>query len=241
VFCPNGFIHVHEVQGAAERASWQIVPYVEGKEFVWLGEIGDEIDYDKSNSERRLIIENFIFVAFIRLNHGAVFACSPTGEEMKLSPVASRPLTYNLSRTFDEMHRNLGGDLLFINVWSGTIDPEGVQERMRKIWPDITLASWELRIEALRPFKGWAMCFRASEVDVGLPAMIELWERPRDAESVERGRPRIQEKVLSAYNSVFPDGHHDLGWKEVLLELEKKRGVSARLDTLKRALGLRQQ
>ncbi|KCZ97523.1 hypothetical protein HPO_14326, partial [Hyphomonas polymorpha PS728] len=50
------------------------------------------------------------------------------------------------------------------------------------------------------------------------------------------GRPRKQEDVAAIYGKLFPNGHGTLSYKEILKQIEQTTGLSASVDTLKRAI-----
>ena len=46
----------------------------------------------------------------------------------------------------------------------------------------------------------------------------------------------MQEEVSAAYNAMFPKGHGDKSYKEVLRQIEPQLSQSVSLDTLKRSI-----
>lgn len=91
----------------------------------------------------------------------------------------------------------------------------------------------------LRPFEGWALCVPDSFVQGEWPASYRRQiDGPNRPEAPSQGRPStVRNQTLVAYQDLFPDGHGARTWLEVLRSVNQATGLSASLDTLKRALG----
>lgn len=96
-----------------------------------------------------------------------------------------------------------------------------------------------------RPFEGWAMCVSEEYAQtewknfmqadrMGLVISTVLQDNDRNG---GRGRPPTAKiSALSAYRELYPGGHANLTWKDVLRAIQTKTGITVSRDTLKRAL-----
>lgn len=112
------------------------------------------------------------------------------------------------------------------------------------------LVGAKVHLPIFKKFDGWAVCCREEHhPDYFLAGFEEDWaERKwnfkREYETIDVseyltgtvGRPRTQEVVAKAYKKLFPNGHGNKSWKQVLSALEQD-GTFTSEPTLRRALG----
>lgn len=240
MWCPPDFHHIHEVETACETAARELVPWERGKEFVWIENESHDIDHEKSNESRRLVTQGLLFEIFINEYPWNSFACSASGQVLRLSRHIVRPIFFNHWNRYTE-HFARHFALLYVDARSGKIDPQGTAARIRGASidegdTDHSEAWQNFAIQDFGELSGWTVCYPRSEVDLSSSRLIELWnvKYPKDS-STKRGRPREREKVKAAYQKVFPNGHGPLTQKEILRELAKQ-GQHTSIDTLRRAL-----
>lgn len=238
MWCPPDCHNLRELLDLSDSAAWQIVPFIRGSETVYTDESKSEIDYERSNSARRLAAQGKLIDLFMGENRGLALACSPTGQVFRVSgEVVRPPIYYNFFRYNKIFCRH--PELLYVDIDTGVIHLEGVASRMES-WTDFQDGHlWQER--GFRDFghlNGWSICFRRNEVALTLVDLHRLWERKANTVRPP-GRPRDREYVAAAYMRRFPEGHGGLSWKEVLAILRTDEAVDTSRDTLLRALGLR--
>lgn len=94
--------------------------------------------------------------------------------------------------------------------------------------------------QTIRPFEGWALCVPEAFIENELNSRFrELLQKTVHDDPIIRrsgGRPAVTRmKTREAYVRLFPDGHNDTPWLEVLRKVNRETGLNASLDTLKRA------
>lgn len=246
MFCGENYAHFHEIEALCEEAAAKHLPYKSGEEAVWLDEEEGEIDFTQSRAEKRNIYEGIFYEIFLdKMRHRAV-ACSPSGETLRLSWFAVRPIIFNHFMSFDQRFYNHWKTLLFIDTRTGTLDPAGARERSRMVADSESadapetyffMHSWEAK--ALMPLQGWGVGFERK----GMPTVDEMVrtqkkkEKPNSASvPAMRGRPRKREEAALAYSAEFPTGHDGLSRKEVLKSLREQHGIIVSWDTLQTGL-----
>lgn len=97
-------------------------------------------------------------------------------------------------------------------------------------------------INIARPFNGSSLCVDADFYHGPWKDLISRLEENSPGRVIEEeikpiGRPSTQRKqVTEAYRLIYPNGHDGASWKEVQRELERRAGVGASIDTIKRAI-----
>ncbi len=116
---------------------------------------------------------------------------------------------------------------------------EGTQANsMKRIFDRLHFA-----INIARPFNGSSLCVDADFYHGPWKDLISRLEENSPGRVIEEeikpiGRPSTQRKRVSeAYRLIYPGGHGTTSWKEVHRELERRAGVNASIDTIKRAIG----
>jgi hypothetical protein len=239
MWCPPDYVHISEIIHDCYDAAYDVLPVVRSDEFRFVeGEGKRKYDFENSNSERRLAVMSKLYELFY-LKHGAAgHACAPDGRLLRLAREVLRPVIYNHSMEYSSLFQRRP-KLTYIDLHFGTIDPAGIKKRVSYVDfydPD----DWEQEIELLGPFAGWSVCFPHAEISHGKAAMVELWTQWQRQPDPSVGRPRERDKVAAAYKKHFPDGHAGFTRKEVLRVLEEREDLVVSVDTLKRALGLRE-
>ena len=239
MFCPIGFHHFHTILWACDGAGIQLVPYAGDDELVFRDDDPDEIDYERSAGERRVIITNRIMDRFITKYADCGYAFSPDKQIVRLSRYALMPMFFNHFRTFDYMFSTYGNLFRFIDDTTGTLDPAGHRKRVDQIQSDPLVPKTGFPYvskvcAALQPLQGWSVCFKEDECEISIPALMALHHSQHE-NFPSNGRPRLQERAYETYKRLYPYGHGKLTWKEVILELERN-GCSVSPDTLKRAI-----
>lgn len=117
------------------------------------------------------------------------------------------------------------------------LDTQEAEDRLNRLW----LANGVVTalVGTFEQFSGSSLCVSAddspSDQDVrNLILTGSLFDR-----QVSVGRPSQREQVLRAYLELFPDGHSGTPWKEVQAAIQNECGVYPSVDTIKRAIGLR--
>ena len=242
MWCPPDFHHIHEIEFEWERAARELVPRQQGRELLYLDENKHEFDYEKSNQFRRLVVEGKLLELFLSENLHKAFACSPSGQMMRLSWQVVRPVIYNHWMEYNRRFSS-GPSLLYVDLRTGKIKPDKTAEKIRS-WTDEEDAdhaeTWqEDAIQDFGDITGWIVCYARSEVVVTKDHFIELWKRFMGDDAKTKGRPREREAVKEAYRQIFPNGHGALTQKEVIRKLAE-HGQDTSVDTLRRALGKRE-
>lgn len=243
MWCPPDYHHIHEVEELCESVAAELVPRERGKELIFLDKENHEIDHERSNESRRLVVAGTLFELFVYEYSWNAFACSSTGQILRLSRYVVRPVNFNhLTQYSKRFSRRI--ELLYVDIGSGKIDPFGTAARIVD-WTELDDSSdhgmaWQNNaVKDFGELTGWTVCYPRNEIDLSKARLLDLWHRRFPPEETkQRGRPREQEAVKAAYQKAFPNGHGALTQKQVLKTLSDQ-GQDTSIDTLRRALGAR--
>lgn len=116
------------------------------------------------------------------------------------------------------------------------LDATAAKVEQNNVWLAQQLAS--KLVDSFRCFNGNALVIPEEVSPTSEEVWNLVWTNSKYVSYANIGRPSIREQVGVAYNKRFPDGH-SISWKEVQQEIEDECGIHPSVDTIKRAIGLR--
>lgn len=238
MICPDGFVFPDELIAVVMDYTYDEMPYLEGKETAPLVEGRFDFNTDRSFMRDILQIKTLDHI----LGHTILsrpFLCGPTGQCLRA----------NVNHLFSNSFRIEGSPLdtlylkqmtryTFINLNLWTVDTENSTNRIDSdYWDPDEQEGFAALKHSLQRFEKWSICFKAKDIP-STPAEVRKWLEPRTTfDSTKRGgRPRLQELFAEVYSKVFPLGHRDIAYKEVINRVVSAGGPRIGEDTLRKIL-----
>ncbi|WP_405403621.1 hypothetical protein [Paracoccus sp. Ld10] len=216
-WCPVGYVSIVELREQCEIVASLIV-----REMQETADIFSDVKTDPETAaiskwDLDLVVHGKLIENFLHLNACKATACSPDGKLFKLTRTLMRPPIYNHWYSYDERFAR-HPDLLYVDIWDGVVDLQGVAKRMSE-WTDLADGeTWQNRaISRFSHLDGWSVCFCADEVNISRDGIHKLWTPNSPIKAPTVGRPLIALDAAKRYLALYPNGHEGQSkkWKQI--------------------------